>query len=330
MAAKRINHIDGVRGIAIILVFLAHLSAGVYPYDVSFFENVSFFNGGGFIGVQLFFALSGYLITKNLIHEYTKHGNIDFKLFYLRRLWRLYPVLVLACLAYISYALMFMEPKIYIAVLGDIFMALTYTTNLPIFSSSFPDLDWMGHTWSLSVEEQFYLVWPILFLIASSLKSKPLIVSIILLLCVLTITLRHYFPHFSYGLLRWDALMLGCLLNFVKMPNSITIAIVSILTISYYAWILPEPISNIDYIISSVASAAFISQASSMTILNNKLLVYFGCLSYSLYLWHLFFMRLGYPGYLNLVVSLILADVSYRYFEVPTLNWARAKFNLTR
>jgi peptidoglycan/LPS O-acetylase OafA/YrhL len=330
MATERINYIDGVRGIAILLVFLAHLSAGVYPYDISFIESLSFFNGGGLIGVQLFFALSGYLITKNLVHEYTKYGNIDLKLFYLRRFWRLYPVLMLACLAYFFFALIFMEPRIYIAALGDIFMALTYTTNLPIFPSWFPDLDWMGHTWSLSVEEQFYLVWPILFLIVSGLKSKPLIVSTTLLLCVVTITIRHYLPSLSYGLLRWDALMLGCLLNFVKIPKSVIISIASIIYISYYAWILPEPISNIDYIITSIACAALISQAGYMNFLNSKIFVYFGCVSYSLYLWHFFFMRLGYPGYLNLTVSLILADVSYRYFEVPILNWARERFKLTR
>ena len=330
MSTDRINYIDGLRGIAILLVFLAHLSGGVYPHDVSFFNNYDFFVGGGFIGVQLFFAISGYLITKNLVHEYTKHGNIDFKLFYLRRFWRLYPVLLLACLAYFIYAIVFMESRMHIAALGDIFMALTYTTNLPIFPLWFPDLDWMGHTWSLSVEEQFYLIWPILFLFVSRLKSKPLIVSITLLFCVVTIILRHYLPSLSYGLLRWDSLMLGCLLNFVKIPKSKIISIACILTIAYYAWFSANPISNKDYIITSIASASLISQAGHMNFLKSKILVYFGCVSYSLYLWHFFFMRLGYHGYLNLTVSLILADVSYRYFEVPTLNWARAKFNLAR
>jgi peptidoglycan/LPS O-acetylase OafA/YrhL len=220
LTIERIHYIDGVRGIAILLVFLAHLSSGVYPHNVKFFKDYSFFDGGGLIGVQLFFVLSGFLITKNLLQEYTKHGNINFKLFYLRRIWRLYPVLILACLAYFIYVLFFMESRIYIAALGDIFMTLTYTTNLPIFPSWFPDLDWMTHTWSLSVEEQFYLIWPILFLITSHLKSSRLLITIMLLLCIATIALRYYFVDLSYVMLRWDALMLGCLLNFIKIPNN--------------------------------------------------------------------------------------------------------------
>lgn len=188
----------------------------------------------------------------------------------------------------------------------------------------------MGHTWSLSIEEQFYLIWPILFLFVSKLKSQKLTATITLLFCAVTIALRHYFPSLSYGLLRWDALMLGCLLNFIKIPKNKIISIACILTIAYYSWSSVNPISNLDYVVTSIASAGFISQAGHLNLLNNKILVYFGCVSYSLYLWHFFFMRLGYPGYLNLAVSLILADISYRYFEVPILNWAKERFKLTR
>jgi peptidoglycan/LPS O-acetylase OafA/YrhL len=330
LSNTRIHFIDGIRGIAILLVFLAHISAGVFPNDIGFFKDLSFFLGGGLIGVQLFFALSGYLITRNLLSEFQAHGNIDFKLFYLRRFWRLYPVLLLACSAYLLYVLVFMEPILIIAALGDIFMSITYTTNLPIYPAWFPDLDWMTHTWSLSVEEQFYILWPVIFLILISYKSKIQVITVTILLILISILLRYYLPEFSYSIFRWDAIMIGCLLNFIKIPKNWMIIIFSVSTITYYSWVIPNPIKNLDYLITSISCGAFISQGGFMNILNNKFLIYFGKISYSLYLWHFFFMRLGYPGYLNLSVSILLADFSYRFFEVPVLNWAKSKFNLTR
>ncbi len=62
----RLEYLDGIRGLAILLVFFAHLSAGVFPHDIPLILGYSFLQGGGLIGVQLFFALSGYLITRNL------------------------------------------------------------------------------------------------------------------------------------------------------------------------------------------------------------------------------------------------------------------------
>lgn len=331
MAQERFQYIDGIRGIAILLVFLAHLSAGVFPHDIRFSEHFSFFEGGGFVGVQLFFALSGYLITKNLLSEHNRFGNIRFKLFYLRRLWRLYPVLILACVAYFVYAFITMERRILPAVAGDVFMALTYTTNLPIYPERFPDLGWMSHTWSLSVEEQFYLFWPLLLFLllkTDNVRIRFIIPLGILLLQFLVRAVAD--PGLHYTLLRWDALMAGCILNFIKIPASRYGALLSGAVIAFYAWRHPEPIANHDYLVTSVACGLFISQARELRLVSHPVLVYFGKTSYSLYLWHFFIMRMGYPGYFNLSASLVLSDLSYRYFEAPLLSWARTKYQLTR
>ena len=104
----------------------------------------------------------------------------------------------------------------------------------------------------------------------------------------------------------------------------------SLFVIAYYAWFIPNPISNLDYLITSLACGLLISQGKEIGFLKNKILIYFGKTSYSLYLWHFFFMRMGFPGYLNLSISLILSDLSYRFYEVPVLNWAKIKFHLTR
>ncbi len=330
MNNNRLDYIDGIRGIAILLVFFAHLSAGVYPHDIGLFKNYTFFIGGGLIGVQLFFALSGYLITKNLINEFKNFGNVNLKLFYLRRFWRLYPVLLLTCIVYVVYVVFFMETRLIIAALGDIIKALTYTTNLPIFPKRFPDQEWMSHTWSLSVEEQFYLIWPIILIGLLKLQSKYLTIFSIFTIILITILLRKYIPLFSYEIFRWDALMIGCLLNFIKTPKNHIIITVSLLTIILYSWFFPDPLENFDYLLSSIACGAFISQGEYLHQLNNKILSYFGKISYSLYLWHIIFMRLGLPGYYNLIISLIISDLSYRLFEIPVLNWARLSFKLTR
>jgi peptidoglycan/LPS O-acetylase OafA/YrhL len=217
-----------------------------------------------------------------------------------------------------------------IAAVGDVFMALTYTSNLPVFPEWFPDMKWMSHTWSLSVEEQFYLIWPLVLWLTLKSQSKRLIVLVTSLIIIVTILMRFCYPSLSYGILRWDAIMLGCLLNFFQINRNKIIVFLSIAVLCFYSWNLPDPIRNFDYFITSVVAFAFISQSKFLRFLNSKPLVYFGKISYSLYLWHFFFMRLGYSGWLNLSVSLILSDISYRFFELPILNWAKLRFQLIR
>lgn len=325
--SARIEYLDGVRGVAILLVFIAHLIHGVYPHDRPFIQGLYFLEGGGFIGVQLFFVLSGYLITKNLVKEYQNTTKINLKKFYLKRIWRLYPVLILACLFYFLYGVLFLEKRLLPAVLGDIFQALTYTTNFGI--TSIPDIDYLSHTWSLCVEEQFYILWP-LILILFVLNKNPL--TPIVFLIALCFLLRHYFnsPGASYAVLRWDALMIGCLLSFDTIKKNKITLYFGIFSILYYALYLPKPISNIDYLISSLGCGAFLLHAGTytFTILRSKVLIYFGQISYSLYIWHLLIMRINMPGYMSLIISMLIADASFRFFEKPVLTWARRRFIL--
>ena len=139
--------LDGMRGVAVLSVLVFH----ALPTIVS----------GGFLGVDIFFALSGYLITGLLLSEYEKKGSIDVKQFFAKRWFRLMPALLAVLLVY-GIALWLFSPTATLKNQGvDILTALFYVTNwVRVFTLNAPtDL---GHTWSLAVEAQFYLVWPFL------------------------------------------------------------------------------------------------------------------------------------------------------------------------
>ncbi|HEX8509194.1 MAG TPA: acyltransferase [Propionibacteriaceae bacterium] len=137
----RFRGFDGLRALAVLIVFVHHLDPDRLP--------------GGVLGVTLFFSLSGFLITRLLLSEHQRLGGINLRRFYLRRLLRLMPALV-AMVAVTLVASVFVGNG---ETLGDAWPALTYLSDFV-----FPLRDsWggvYGHTWSLSVEEQFYLIWP--------------------------------------------------------------------------------------------------------------------------------------------------------------------------
>ena len=143
--------IDGLRGVALILVMLFHAGAP--------------FSQAGWLGVDLFFALSGFLITTLLIREYDKCGEISFKKFWLRRFLRLMPVYVFYILL-ITIAVL-SSPAHELHTVGGFSPAQylvglwTYTFNFIPLAGIWAHQAFTGHLWSLSVEEQFYLFWPL-------------------------------------------------------------------------------------------------------------------------------------------------------------------------
>ncbi|RYG06011.1 MAG: acyltransferase [Chitinophagaceae bacterium] len=147
---RYISYLDGFRGYAIFFVVLAHLHLSNM--------NVAF------LGVNLFFFVSGFLITKLLIHEMNKKQKIDLKAFYIRRLLRLYPALIVMILLSLTIILI----NHYGIIWKDILAGLFYFTNYFLVYSDFvlPDQNYLLVSrilWSLSVEEHFYLIFPLLF-----------------------------------------------------------------------------------------------------------------------------------------------------------------------
>jgi peptidoglycan/LPS O-acetylase OafA/YrhL len=148
--------LDGIRALAIILVFCNHMTQFVFPI-------------GGWIGVDVFFVLSGYLITSILLRELRETGKISFLNFYARRALRLFPALaILAIVLLVRSFLAENGPEIREAIL----VAVAYIENWNMLYGWWP-IDYWGATWSLSVEEQFYLLWPLTLLFI--VNKRPLI-----------------------------------------------------------------------------------------------------------------------------------------------------------
>ena len=150
--SRYITGFDGIRSIAVIGVILYHL----LPYQVK----------GGFLGVPIFFVLSGYLITDQLVQEWKQDHQIDVLAFYKRRFWRLYPALVTLLLAVGTYITLFehdLLKNIKKIILSNLFYVYNWL-QISLHESYFDRLNVQSpftHLWSLSIEGQFYLLWPI-------------------------------------------------------------------------------------------------------------------------------------------------------------------------
>ncbi|HLY66186.1 MAG TPA: acyltransferase, partial [Chloroflexota bacterium] len=137
--------LDGIRGAAVLAVMLFHFGA---PFDQ-----------GGFLGVDAFFVLSGFLITSLLVEEWARNAGISFRGFYLRRALRLLPALLVMLLGAGAVAATIAPPEMREGTWRGIAVTLLYVANWQkVFSDQ--SVGVLGHTWSLSIEEQFYILWP--------------------------------------------------------------------------------------------------------------------------------------------------------------------------
>lgn len=155
--------LDGLRAIAVIAVIAYHLD----------FDWAS----GGLLGVGVFFVLSGYLITDQIASELHREGRLNLKRFWLRRARRLLPAMLLVMAAVSFYLLLFDRDRLP-SLAGDVWSAVTYTSNWYLifhhvsYFESFGPPSPFGHLWSLAVEEQFYLLWPLLLPAAAMLLGR--------------------------------------------------------------------------------------------------------------------------------------------------------------
>ena len=161
--------IDGLRALAVIAVILYHAQITLFGYDP--FK-------GGFIGVDIFFVISGYLITSIIFKELVSTGNFSFKNFYERRIRRILPALLFVMLASLFFAWKYLLPGSFIDFSKSILYSLGFSSN---FYFHFSGLEYNSedgllkpflHTWSLSVEEQYYIIFPIIFLITFKYFKK--------------------------------------------------------------------------------------------------------------------------------------------------------------
>lgn len=176
--------IDGLRAIAVASVVLYHLSKSLLP--------------GGFVGVDIFFVISGYLITKLISKELTETSKFSFKTFYLRRVRRLFPALFATLLLSVALAYYLLSPADLIAFSKSLIAAVFSVSNLFFWSEAgYFDTDSslkpLLHTWSLSVEEQFYFIWPAVLVGLFALNRPRLIPIFVLVVGLLSWLFNEWF-----------------------------------------------------------------------------------------------------------------------------------------
>lgn len=336
----RIPSLDGLRAVSISFVLLAHL-AGTRNFPLS--ESVGNFWGLGEFGVRVFFVISGFLITGLLLDELDRSGRISLRRFYLRRTLRIFPpyyALLAAIFLAASYGAFTLAPH-------DVAHTLTYTSNYYSGRSWF-----VGHTWSLSVEEQFYLLWPAVLIVVG--RRKGLLVAALFALACPAVRLIEWelFRSLSAGIgTRFetiaDAIAVGCLLaglrprlhglpeyrRLLDSPAFVAVPIVSLLAnlthdhpVVYFG--AGMTVTNVG-IALSIDWCVTHSRGVIGSVLNARPLVVVGWLSYSLYLWQQPFLDRASPSPLaafplNIALAIGLSVLSYVAVERPALRLRRS------
>lgn len=337
--SDKFNGLDHLRTLAILMVLIYHYRMFAHP------EWVDIYGRFGWMGVDLFFVLSGFLISRQLFEQIKKSGKIDFKLFYIKRFFRIIPPYLFVLILYFSFPI-FRERE----ALPPLWKFITFTQNIGL------DLMTSGtfsHAWSLCIEEQFYLLFPIILLLFLRFKSSSYWVFFLFFLLIFSIMARVfswqyfiisnlnsddffriwymkiYYPTYT----RLDALVVGILIaycyefslfirNFID-SNGNVLLFTGLIMIGFSFWICNNQTSQLASVIGFTIVAlsfglivmAAISKSSILFRLKSNWSTQLAALSYSVYLSHkgiihltqLFFERINIEkeGNIILIISFI-------------------------
>ncbi|MDH5022443.1 acyltransferase family protein [Enterobacter asburiae] len=334
---KHIQQLDGLRAFSVLGVILYHL--GIPGF------------GMGWLGVSFFFVLSGFLITRILIES--KESNNFFSNFYIRRSLRIFPLYYLYIFIVFIYCLYFDVQGV-----NNWLYYVFYLQNYTMAWNGFayvPGQE-LGHTWSLAVEEQFYLLWPLVVFLCN---RKLIFISAIILSCV-AISSRFYLAEYtsivSFAPLfsTMDTLLIGAIIAVISV-NQRAMRIISCTLLAVglfwfisvvkfgaliYGWHKGIEAANQSlYLSSSILFAGVIGVIASGVVKAKFLtiapLIYIGKISYGLYLWHPFAIQivdsLQYRGHLlwitgpmvlasKLALTIAISALSFKFFELPFLR----------
>lgn len=303
LSVERIPALDGLRALAIVMVVGYHVDKDVVP--------------AGFWGVLLFFVLSGYLITRLLCAEMDRDHRINVRSFYWKRALRLLPALMLLCL-------------VVLVVLGTdwsrVVPALGYYANYARVGGA--DLGPLTHTWSLAVEEHFYLLWPLLIGLVPA-RHRLRAVGLLALAAITwrAVAIGLMSPAWVYNATDTNAaaLLAGCYLG-VARPGEWRMA----------RWSVPAllglmllPVFGEEgtgflwggFVAIGLAAVAIQYAVSRPAWLEASVMVWLGKISYGLYLWHYVFVRSDLPTGPALVFTVAAAAASWYLVEEPVRRW---------
>jgi peptidoglycan/LPS O-acetylase OafA/YrhL len=320
--------LDGMRAIAVSSVVIYHLGAGWLP--------------GGFLGVDIFFVLSGFLITSLLVNEWQTSGRIDIRRFYVRRARRLLPALYLM-LATVVFATAVIAPSQLSRLRGDVVAALFYVTNWTqiLWNRSYfqalgpPSL--LEHLWSLAVEEQFYFTWPLVLVacLATRRRALPIIVAVAGTALSALLMAALYSPFHDPSRVYYGSdthatpILIGAVLALaratsaprgrrVRRPTATwpldLLALGAAIVLTYYlvhVGYVDSALYRGGYVIVGLATVMIIQAALRADtvcarLLGRPLLRWIGLRSYAIYLWHWPIIQLTRPELHPPVSGLVL------------------------
>lgn len=345
--------VDGLRGVAVLAVLGFHAFPGTVP--------------GGFVGVDVFFVISGFLIT-GIIARQLMHADFSFADFYWRRVRRLFPALVLVLAATLTLGWFLLLPNELKQLGKHVSAAAAFLANFALWRESgyfdtAAEFKPLLHLWSLGIEEQFYLVWPAL--LVAFWKRRTLLLAIlwtmVLVSFVSSVNLAHSAPatNFYLPVSRFWELGAGCLLA-LSMERRERAGEVSVSHRFFEAGCNVLPFAGLAMILASMVALdgsspfpgwpALLPVSGALLILvtpenawlqrhvlGSRPLVWIGLISYALYLWHwplLSFLNILAAGppplalrWLALLLAVVLASYTYQYIEVPIRRHKDRKFN---
>ncbi|KKB64717.1 hypothetical protein WM40_04865 [Robbsia andropogonis] len=351
-AGSRIPSLDGLRAISICLVLIGHFMGTVHA-DGSLIRLFTRLFGNDGFGVLVFFVISGFLITRLLIAE-DDRGHVSMSDFYRRRFFRIAPVALL----YIAVVAILRIADVIDITWASLLRGLFFLKD---YDSLFADArlkagNWfVGHMWSLSIEEQFYLIWPFIFLALNRRHAKWFALAVIVTGPFIRVAQYAAFDHlhlFVYFMLhtRMDSLMMGCFIALCYHETWFERALETA-----FRWRLPIVAIVYAFLISPFITA-YLGGKYQLTVgwslenlcvammllwvvrrpetplgrfLNLRWIAGLGALSYSLYIWQQMFLTPNNHTWsgqapINLIVVFIVALCSYHGFEKPMIRLGRA------
>ncbi len=339
---KRFDYFDGLRAISILCVILYHTSQS--------FKLDSVLMDSGNIGVDLFFIISGFLITTLLIREKEKYGQINLKNFYIRRILRIFPLYYLLLFFHLFLVIYVLNAKYPVEsqqFLNNFKYFFTYTSNWFVNRNE-ETRTIFYYAWSLAAEEQFYLFWPLILYICVKRSYSFLVIIIVSLLSLL------FSPSFGVVAVSSPSVLITILSN---IPLAICLGVISALLLhSRYgqkifdlisAWpvleisLLAVVLLYILYAYGLTSKLPLLLAMATLTaclatnrvsfissFFQNNVIVSFGKVSYGLYLYHLLIVNvvlalnglIELPSVINIsliiIISYFVSYLSYKYFEM--------------
>ena len=332
------KEIDGLRALAVLPVIFFH--AGFTTFS------------GGFVGVDIFFVISGYLITTIIVDEMDK-GSFSLLNFYERRARRILPALFFVMLCTLPFAWFWMLPQDLKSFSQSLLAVPLFASNVLFwltsgYFSTASELKPLLHTWSLAVEEQYYVLFPLFLMLAWKL-GKKWIISLLIIVAIVSVSAAQYgsinHPSFTFYLLPTRAfeILIGALISLYinhkqsiisysqSVSQSVSLAGLALVLYAIFAFDKNTPSPSLFTLIPTVGAALILVFANNKNIvgklLGSNLFVGIGLISYSAYLLHqplLAFARLrsiNEPSNLLLgllaILSILLGYLSWKYIETP-------------